>query len=630
MKLSNIAVCRSLAVALATAAIFPAIPVAAQLVQSTDPNGAVDRLGRYIRVLAATPRDLEALLGAGQAALDVGDPNAALGFFARAEDVAPTNGRVKAGLGSSLVMIERPDDALRLFAEAVALGVPEASIARDRGLAYDLRGDTVRAQRDYKLALGQGRDDELVRRYALSLGISGDRKAALDQLQPLLHKQDQGAWRARAFILAMTGDVAGANGVAKQLMMPAMANAMAPLLSRLTTLNAAERAHAVNFGTVPSDGTQLAVKTGDPFLGAVPPQPAASAPTLTASANSAGSGLIPSGEPLGPRTQGSTSTRIAQASPPVPASTSVAAPKPPTRLSSADVAWNRLTATPEPSPGPTPPAAAPGFTAPADPAPSRLGQRVGGRVGPVDPDRVAAASSGTPTVVSRAPSATLPPPDAARPAAPPPVQVAQASPPPPVTLGPPAEPVPTSGETPAFEVPRSTALPSSPPVERVAPTPTAPPAANRLAGLLEGIERERETRVEMPTARELRTAQAAAKKKLAQLAAQAAAEAAAKKEAAEKAAAAKRAPARIWVQVATGRNDAGLALTWRKLQADNAALKGQSAWSASFKQTNRIVVGPLKTAAAARDLVNKLGKGGLQANVWNSEAGEDVTRIGGK
>ncbi|MEP6785573.1 MAG: SPOR domain-containing protein [Sphingomonadales bacterium] len=602
MKLPNIAVSRSLAVALSAVAVFTTIPAAAQLVQSTEPNDAVDRLGRYIRVLAATPRDLEALLGAGQAALDVGDPNAALGFFARAEDVSASNGRVKAGLGSSLVMIERPDDALRLFAEAVALGVPEAAVARDRGLAYDLRGDSARAQRDYKLALGRDRDDELVRRYALSLGISGDRAAALEQLQPLLRKQDQGAWRARAFILAMTGDVSGANSVARQLMVPAMANAMSPLLSRLATLNAAERAHAVNFGTVPSDGTQLAVKTGDPFLGAVPPTP------ITASASTAGAGLIPAGPPLGPRTQSGTATRVAQAELPKPR--------------------QPITVQQKLASEPTPAAATPGFSTPAESGSSRVGQRIGTRIGPVDPARVAETTSGTPTLVARPTSGTLPPPDSARQSVPP-VEVAQAPPPPPAVIGPPAEPVPTSSETPAFEVPRSTALPSSPPVERVIPAPS-PSATSRLAGLLEGIERERESSAELPSARELRSARAAARKKVAELAAQTAAEAAAKKKRDEEAAAAKRSPARIWVQIATGRNESGLGLTWRRLQSDNAALKGQSAWFAPFKATNRIVVGPIKSASSARDLVNKLGKGGLQATTWSSEAGEDVTRIAGK
>ncbi|MFZ4745651.1 MAG: tetratricopeptide repeat protein, partial [Sphingomonas sp.] len=171
-------------VALLASATFGSVPapVLAQpttLVQPiANPDDPVERLGRYIRILTSSPRDLTALLGAGEAALDVGDANAALGFYARAEDVAPSSGRVKAGLGSSLVMIERPDDALRLFAQAVALGMPEADIARDRGLAYDLRGDSKRAQNDYALAMQRGRDDELVRRYALSLGISGDRAGA--------------------------------------------------------------------------------------------------------------------------------------------------------------------------------------------------------------------------------------------------------------------------------------------------------------------------------------------------------------------------------------------------------------------------------------------------------------------
>lgn len=567
-----------------------------------DANDPVERLGRYIRVLAGSPRNLDALLGAGQAALDVGDPNAALGFFARAEEVSPANGAVKAGLGSSLVMIERPDDALRLFAEALALGVPEAAIARDRGLAYDLRGDYRRAQRDYVLAASRGTDDELLRRHALSLGISGNRNAAIDKLEPLLRKQDQGAWRARAFILAMTGDVSGANGIARQLMVPAMASAMAPLLARLATLNPAERAHAVNFGTVPADGTQLAVQTGDPYLGATPPRA-----TLTADIEAAGSQLIPAGAPLGPKP-----VQVARADPP---------PLPPRG---------------------TPLAATPGFTTapvvPVDPT-----RRIGERIGPVDParlppeargevappPRVVVAALPTPAPVVRAPLpepvpvALLPMPVPAPvvPATPPPVPT-----PPPGLIGPPVEVVPTSTIAPAFEI----AKPVPPPAAPVAAPPVAPVAASpvvRLAGLLDGIERESESAVELPNAREVRAARDAARRKVAQLAAQTAAEDAAKKEREEKAALAKRHPARLWVQVATGRNDSGLALTWRRIRDDHAALKSQTAWSAPFRATNRILVGPMKSAAAARELVNTLAKGKLQANVWSSEAGEEVERL---
>ena len=52
--------------------------------------------------LATDPRNLAALLTAGESALTLEDPRSALGFFGRADDVSPNNGRVKAGLGLSL------------------------------------------------------------------------------------------------------------------------------------------------------------------------------------------------------------------------------------------------------------------------------------------------------------------------------------------------------------------------------------------------------------------------------------------------------------------------------------------------------------------------------------------------
>src|SRR3546814_12214613 len=51
--------------------------------------------------------------------------------------------------------------------------------AAERGLAYDLIGAQAYAQRDYRLALDQGKSDETARRYALSLGISGQKDAAI-------------------------------------------------------------------------------------------------------------------------------------------------------------------------------------------------------------------------------------------------------------------------------------------------------------------------------------------------------------------------------------------------------------------------------------------------------------------
>src|SRR5579872_889521 len=184
-----------------------------------------EALSRYVRVLADEPRDLAALIGAGNAAVELGDFSAGLAFFGRAEEVDPSNGRVKAGLASALTQTEQPGAALRLFDEAVALGVPEAEIAGDRGLAWDLRGNSRRAQRDYAIALAaKPGDHELSMRLALSQAISGDRDTALRTLQPWFAKRDQGAWRTRAFILAMTGDTKGASAAAAAVLPSAQAS----------------------------------------------------------------------------------------------------------------------------------------------------------------------------------------------------------------------------------------------------------------------------------------------------------------------------------------------------------------------------------------------------------------------
>jgi len=232
-------------------------PFASALAQTT-PAAAVgdpaERLSRYLRALAQNPQDLAMLTASGQAALELGDASGALGFYARAEKLAPKDGRVKAGLGSALVHLEQPKEALKLLDEAVDLGVPEADIASDRGLARDLRGDNRRAQADYLLALRAHPDAETTRRLALSQAIAGDRAAALVTLQPLLQRHDKGADRARAFVLALTGDTAGAEKAARDEMPAQQVAALAPFLARLSTLKAGQKAAAVHFGHFPSLG----------------------------------------------------------------------------------------------------------------------------------------------------------------------------------------------------------------------------------------------------------------------------------------------------------------------------------------------------------------------------------------
>ena len=189
--------------ALAQVRPYPGIPMYAET-----PSAA---LARNVRMLGDSPRSFEALIGAGRAALALGDTQAAVGFFGRAEEVNPRHPAPKAGTGAALVAMEQPNEALGYFAEAVRLGANQASIGADRGLAYDLTGEPARAQADYRAALfGQDRD-EARRRLALSLAMGKDRAGALAALAPLMGRRDPATERVRAFVLALVGDVAGAS-----------------------------------------------------------------------------------------------------------------------------------------------------------------------------------------------------------------------------------------------------------------------------------------------------------------------------------------------------------------------------------------------------------------------------------
>jgi Flp pilus assembly protein TadD len=267
---------RGAALGLAVAwAGMPCIVTAQAVVQPIPGTTDADKLAEQMRALAANPRDLPALLRAGELSLELEDLSGAASLFARAEKIDPRSARLKAGEASVLVRSERPGQALRFFALAEQYGLNPASFASDRGLAYDLIGEQERAQRDYRLALKQGPDPEITRRYALSLGISGKRDAALALLDPLLRDTDRGAWRARAFVLAMSGDVAGAERIATTMMPPGMADGLLPFFQRLPSLPAVDRAFAVHFGEIRATPERIADARLVPALPTLGPDPEA-------------------------------------------------------------------------------------------------------------------------------------------------------------------------------------------------------------------------------------------------------------------------------------------------------------------------------------------------------------------
>lgn len=272
----------TLAAALALAGVSASDALAQQSSGAFTPAPVTDadRLAAAVRRLGAAPRDLAALVEAGELSLRLGDATAAAALFKRAEQVDPANGRVKAGIARILVNGEHPGEALRYFQLAERYGLAPVAYADDRGLAFDLVGEQERAQRDYRLVLSRGENDEVRRRYALSLGISGRTAEALEQIDALIRRSDRGAWRARAFILAMSGDAAGANRIASNMMPGNMASGLSAFFRRLPTLGPIDRAFAVHFGEVTTTPARLAdarLKPAFPALGPDPNAPRAAA-----------------------------------------------------------------------------------------------------------------------------------------------------------------------------------------------------------------------------------------------------------------------------------------------------------------------------------------------------------------
>ena len=235
-------------------------------------------LARHVRTLASNPRDFGALIGAGKAALAIGDAQAAAGFFARADEVNPRSPLPQAGMGAVSVANGEPQAAMPYFARAVKLGAAPSQVGCDRGLAYDLLGQQSQAQADYRAALNGPDADEARRRLALSLAIGGDKAGALQAIAPLSAKGDAATGRVRAFVLALTGDANGAMRAADAAM-PGSWSSVGPFLQRLSGLRPDQKAAAVNFGIFPDSNDVILASTSVSIPAYSPPPPA---PTVAA------------------------------------------------------------------------------------------------------------------------------------------------------------------------------------------------------------------------------------------------------------------------------------------------------------------------------------------------------------
>ncbi len=630
-------------------------PAYAQFVQQPTPTA--DALAAQMRQLGTNPRDVYALIAAGELSTKLGDPTAALGFFGRAQAIEPSNPRIPAGRAGALVLLERPGEALTLYAQAERAGVAMTSYLSQRGLAYDLTGQPGYAQRDYRRALLTAPDDETTRRLALSLGNSGRRDEAMTLLDPLLRRSDRAAWRARACIMAVSGDVPGAQRIATSMMNGGAA--LSPFFARLPSLSLADRAFAVHFGSLASTPARVADARLAPSVTPLPVAPQArpgAAPVAVAAATPTRSsnrredrrrfGRDPA-PTIGTARTATVPERRIEPSPlrvatRIPSSAMTLARATPPPLPVASVS----TSTPSPAPGATPittlaPIRTPTPTPVSAPAPTTVPTQVPAPTPTPLPTPVPSpAPTPLPTLVptpvpmpvsSPAPVTTPTPaslpapsytPSPAPTAAPPFVET--------VTL-------PPRSVTADVAPPPSLPAASTPSAVDVSPTPetrateAAPRNTTMLASIIETIAIPASELDVVAPAAPPKPRPAAIESKKPEATKPQAKKLEVKKPEAKKPDPAKAEPARWWVQVAGGANEAALGRDWKRLATKSpAAFRGRMAWTTPVRATNRLLAGPFKTQGEAGAFVNLLAKDGSSAFTWQSEAGQVIERLPSK
>lgn len=266
------------------------------------PSPEVQRLNRALMELARRPQRLDSLLEAGEASLAVRDFDAAIGFFGRAADIAPSDPRVKLGLGRVFLNSGRPLEAIPQFTAAQSAGAAARDFLSDQALAFDMVGDQPSAQAAYARAIEiSPQDDEARRRFAISQAISGNEAGFMGTLAPLIEGGDVAAIRSRAFGLAILGKQERAEAIVNASMPRDLATRINPYLSYMPRLTPAQQAAAANLGIFPRAAD---IGREDPRL------------ARFAREGAAGSRLEPTGEPFGANSA-NTTQEVAQTAPPV-------------------------------------------------------------------------------------------------------------------------------------------------------------------------------------------------------------------------------------------------------------------------------------------------------------------------
>ncbi|WP_255405941.1 tetratricopeptide repeat protein [Novosphingobium sp. CF614] len=611
-------------------ALAQGAPVVSRPVVQSLPSIESQRLNAALARLGRDPRDITALIDAGEAARGLGDFDAAIGFYRRADKISPDNPRVKAGLAGAYVMTGDPVSAIPYFDAAEKAGAAPARIAADRGLAYDLVGDNATAQRYYAAAMAAGENDEARLRLALSQAMAGDQKSAEATLMPLLRKQDKPGWRARAFALAIGGDAKQAVDVAETILPPQLAESIAPYLRYMPRLTKAQQAAAANLGRFPRASE----------IGRDDARIAAYAPPRVAAADS---GLVPKGEPLdggrgakdkkpSSRTRIASNTARAAGAQAGEATRTGSSRKTPSASADPD-----RVVPPEPRPaiestGELPPIArstalSPAAAQPAPaPAPSQKVALASAGAATTPPAPVQAATQAPPASPVKAPAkapapgfdlASLPATQGGGPA----VSAAPAP-----TPAPASPPTPTAVSSAPVVQPIAESTSAAPPSSAI-PAPAVPgPAQPSLAEIFADFGKPATQAAPVPGAVDISKIEPARPEPKPEPKVE-------ERKPVEKPKPKKPAPpahpSRIWVQIGVGRDKDAIAFDWRRRAKQAPALfKGRQAYVSDMGRTNRVLAGPFETQKAANQFIVDLKKAGIDdALPWTSPAGQVVDAL---
>jgi Flp pilus assembly protein TadD len=598
-------------------------------VPTVEVQGAAE-LRRALLRISRSPTDSDALFDAGNAALLLGDANAALNFFTRADALQPSNGRIKMGLAIASVRTENPFEALRLFDEAIQRGVPERAVAADRALAFDLLGNFTRAQQDYDIARKSDSSSKLAVQQAVSLALLGKQSDADNMLYPLLQKNDGEAWRARAFLLAARGDFRESVRVTQSFMDPRSAQQFEVYLRQIPQLTGAQKAAAIHLGHFPANN-----------VGRDSPEIQRIASNYPSSPATGEGRLIPSGSPLGPKSDGSNAVKPSRkergrsAKRPAPvlrvplavaqpvdllSETAKGLPLPIELAKTRIIAAERASATVVAVALPVPPAALPPVitpvqevqiaavqsAAPANVTPSSLPKEkvdAGSSTVSVNPPVVQPNAPQISPVVKPLEAVDVTPPQAETSAQNAVVQ--------------PADSVPAAANLSLPDTPPAPA--SVPPIqEAVAVIPKA--AAFDLGDIVSAID--------IPESEKRRNIVPVDLKKLPSVEAKSADKLSGSKKLEKPAV--PNYPARYWVQVATG-DALAFRSDLRNFGRKYADLfKGREAWSSAWGKSSRMVIGPFDDLKSAKSWEADFRKSGGNGFVWQSENGVEVIPVKGK